>query len=276
MVVPAPTPASATRRYSSAAPQPGGAPGAPPAPGRVAPARAPDIALTLDLGPDFALQGHGLTTRLSGRLELQRRGAAQAPPRVTGEVRTEQGRYRAWGQELDVESGLLRWNGPYDNPQLDILALRPHIRVRAGVQVSGTAQAPQVRLYADPDLPDAEKLAWVVLGRSAAAGGAEAALMQQAALALLGGGSDPGSRIAQRLGLDEVGFKGPQAGSEASSAALTLGKRISQDLYLSYERSLSGVMGTLYIFYDLSQRLTLRGQTGEQSAIDLVYTVRYD
>lgn len=262
--------------HSSAAPQPGGAPGAPPAPGRVAPARAPDIALTLDLGPDFALQGHGLTTRLSGRLELQRRGAAQAPPRVTGEVRTEQGRYRAWGQELDVESGLLRWNGPYDNPQLDILALRPHIRVRAGVQVSGTAQAPQVRLYADPDLPDAEKLAWVVLGRSAAAGGAEAALMQQAALALLGGGSDPGSRIAQRLGLDEVGFKGPQAGSEASSAALTLGKRISQDLYLSYERSLSGVMGTLYIFYDLSQRLTLRGQTGEQSAIDLVYTVRYD
>ncbi|WP_042426027.1 translocation/assembly module TamB domain-containing protein [Comamonas granuli] len=259
--------------HTSAAPRQGGAPAAP---GRVAPARAPDIALTLDLGPDFALQGHGLTTRLSGRLELQRSGAAQAPPRVTGEVRTEQGRYRAWGQELDVESGLLRWNGPYDDPQLDILALRPHIRVRAGVQVSGTARAPQVRLYADPDLPDAEKLSWVVLGRSAAAGGAEAALMQQAALALLGGGSDPGSRIAQRLGLDEVGIKGPQAGSEASSAALTLGKRISQDLYLSYERSLSGVMGTLYIFYDLSQRLTLRGQTGEQSAIDLVFTVRYD
>ena len=40
-----------------------------------------------------------------------------------------------------------------------------------GVQVSGTARAPRVRLYSDPDMPDAEKLSWLVLGRSAAAGG---------------------------------------------------------------------------------------------------------
>ena len=45
---------------------------------------------------------------------------------------------------------------------------------------------------------------------------------------------------------------------------------------MTYERSLSGVLGTLYIFYDLSKRLTLRGQTGKQSAVDLIYTVRYD
>ena len=45
---------------------------------------------------------------------------------------------------------------------------------------------------------------------------------------------------------------------------------------MTYERSLSGVLGTLYIFYDLSQHLTLRGQTGMQSAVDLIYTVRYD
>ncbi|MCW0208922.1 MAG: translocation/assembly module TamB domain-containing protein, partial [Achromobacter sp.] len=81
---------------------------------------------------------------------------------------------------------------------------------------------------------------------------------------------------AKRLGLDEIGFKGPQAGDDASEAALTLGKRLSEDLYVTYERSLSGVLGTLYIFYDLSKHLTLRGQTGIQSAVDLIYTVRYD
>ena len=52
------------------------------------------------------------------------------------EVRTDQGRYRAWGQMLDVETGLIRFNGPYNNPSLDILALRPNISVRAGVQVT--------------------------------------------------------------------------------------------------------------------------------------------
>jgi translocation and assembly module TamB len=143
------------------------------------------------------------------------------------------------------------------------------------VQVTGSAKAPRVRLYSEPDLPDAEKLSWVVLGRSAAAGGAEAALLQQAALALLGGGGT-GGNFAQRLGLDEIGFKGPESGDDASGAALTFGKRLSKDLYVTYERSLSGVLGTLYIFYDLSQRLTLRGQTGLQSAVDLIYTVRYD
>ncbi|CAN7575281.1 translocation/assembly module TamB domain-containing protein [Acidovorax sp. LjRoot194] len=242
-------------------------------------AKPPDIAITLNLGRDFALHGHGITTRLTGEVDIRSSAVAGAPPRVTGEVRTEEGRYRAWGQMLDVETGLIRFNGPYNNPSLDILALRPNISVRAGVQVTGSAQAPRVRLYSDPELPDAEKLSWVVLGRNAAAGGAEAAVLQQAALALLGrggGGNNTAANIANRVGLDEIGFKGPGSGEDATGAALTFGKRLSKDLYVTYERSLSGTLGTLYIFYDLSRRLTLRGQTGEKSAVDLIYTVKYD
>jgi translocation and assembly module TamB len=240
-------------------------------------ARPPAVAITLNLGHDFALQGQGITTRLTGELDIRSSTVPGAPPRVTGEVRTEAGRYRAWGQMLDVETGLIRFNGPYNDPALDILALRPNISVRAGVQVTGSALAPRVRLYSDPELPDAEKLSWVVLGRDAANGGAEAAVLQQAALTLLGrGGANLAAQAASRLGLDEIGFKGPGAGEDATSAALTFGKRLSKDMYVTYERSLSGTLGTLYIFYDLSRRLTLRGQTGEKSAVDIIYTVRYD
>lgn len=238
-------------------------------------AQAPDIAVTLNLGRDFALQGFGITTRLEGALDVRGASSPGAPPRITGEVRTVQGRYRAWGQALNVETGIARFNGPYDNPSLDILAVRPNISVRAGVQVSGSAKAPRVRLYSDPDLPDAEKLSWVITGRSTAAGGAEAALLQQAALALLGGQGDGGS-TAQRLGLDEIGFKGPGSGDAASGAAITLGKRLSSELYVTYEQSLSSAIGAIYIFYDLSKRLTLRGQTGTQSAVDIIYTVEKD
>ena len=240
--------------------------------------RPPDLSVQLDLGDDFAVQGLGLSTRLTGQLHISANAASGGQPRVIGEIRTDQGRYRAWGQSLDVESGLVRFHGPYDNPALDILALRPNIPVRAGVRVGGNALAPRVRLYAEPELPDAEKLSWVVLGRSASAGAAEAALMQQAALAFLSGNGDQSSSagVAQRLGLDEIGFKGPAEGQAASSAALTLGKRLSRDLYVTYERSLSGALGTLYIFYDLSKHLTLRGQTGAQSAMDVIYTVRYE
>ncbi len=82
--------------------------------------------------------------------------------------------------------------------------------------------------------------------------------------------------MAKRLGLDDIGFKGPGTGADASSAALTFGKRISQKFYLSYEHSLSGALGTIYIFYDLTRRLTLRGQTGGKSALDLIYTLSYN
>ncbi|MDR3454911.1 MAG: translocation/assembly module TamB domain-containing protein [Rhodoferax sp.] len=240
---------------------------------------ATDVAVTLDLGGDFRVQSRGLDTRLAGTLQLASAGNTQAPPRLTGEVRTVRGSYKAYGQQLDIEEGVLRFTGPYDNPALDILAIRPNLTVRVGVQISGTALSPHIRLYADPDLPDAEKLAWLVLGHSGAEGGAETVMLQQAALALLGGnGKGLSGGLAQSLGLDELSFRGAASNADGSTsaAAVTLGKRLSRGFYVAYERSLAGALGTFSIFYDLSRRFTLRAQTGDQSAIDLIFTVPYD
>jgi translocation and assembly module TamB len=202
--------------------------------------------------------------------------ATQGLPRLNGEVRTVGGRYKAYGQDLNIQTGVLRFNGVYDNPGLEIIALRPHLPQSVGVQVSGTALLPRIRLYADPDMPDAEKLAWLVLGRSAASGGAESAVLQQAAMVLLSGnGKTLGSELASNLGLDEISVATSTRGG-ATGTALTLGKRLSQDFYLAYETSLSGTFGGLLIFYDLTQRLTLRAQAGEQSALDLIFRVRRD
>ena len=239
----------------------------------------PDVALTLDMGPDFRVQGRGLNTRLAGTLNLASSAATLGVPQLTGTLTTARGSYKAYGQQLDIEEGVLRFNGPYDNPALDILAIRPNLATRVGVQVSGTALSPRVRLYAEPELPDAEKLAWLVLGRSGANGGAESAVLQQAALALLGGnGKGLSGGLAEALGLDELSFRGSASNADGttSAAAVTLGKRLSRNFYVAYERSVAGTLGTVYIFYDLSKRFTMRAQTGEQSAIDLIFTVPYD
>jgi len=240
-------------------------------------AKPPDITVEFDLGDDFAVQGRGITTRLEGNLEI-RSTRLDAPPRITGEVKTVKGQYRAYGQQLDVETGIARFNGPFDNPALDILAIRPNLSQRAGVQITGTAQSPRVKLYSEPALSDAETLSWVVLGRASATSGGESALLQQAALSLLGkiGGASTGGSLASRFGLDELGFKGPGDGGDLRESAVTLGKRLSKDFYITYERSIGGTFGTLFIFYDLTTRLTLRGQAGQTSGLDLIYTVKYD
>ena len=232
----------------------------------------PDIAVNLDLGPRFLVRGHGLVTRLSGQLELRSGTDPTHAPRLSGELRAIGGTYKAYGQQLNIEQGVLRFDGPYDNPALDILAIRAQLQQRVGVRISGSALSPIVRLYAEPDLPDAEKLSWLMLGRAPANGGSEAAVLQQAALSLLGGDrSGVSGGLATALGLDQVAL-----GSNTGETTVTLGKSIARNFYVAYERSLSSALGSFSIFYELSRRFTLRGRTGEQSALDLIFTLRYD
>ena len=231
----------------------------------------------IDLGKDFRVRGMGIDTRLAGQLQVSTEGAIGTLPRVAGTINTIGGTFRAYSQLLNVETGTIRFNGPADNPTLDILALRPNYQSdqRVGVQVTGSALLPRVRLYAQPDLPDSEKLAWLMLGRAAPSSGAESAMLQQAALAIMGGRE--GRSMASRFGLDELSFSGGgDTDTGTAGATVTLGKRLSEKLYATYEHSLAGAMGALFIYYELSRRWLLRGQAGERSAVDLIYSLSFD
>ena len=234
-----------------------------------------NVNVQVDLGEDFRLQGMGIDTRLAGVLTLTAKGPLTEMPSLVGRVRTEGGTFRAYGQQLIIQRGFINFSGQISNPTLDIVALRPNYTSdqRVGVQVMGTALLPRVRLYSEPALPDNQTLAWLLLGRPAPNSGAEAAMLQSAALALLGGREGRG--LAANFGLDELSFSGGGDG-ELSSASVTLGKRLSDRLYAAYEHSLAGTGGTLMIFLELSRRWTLRGQAGENSAVDLIYRLTFD
>ncbi|MEX1165258.1 MAG: translocation/assembly module TamB domain-containing protein [Hydrogenophaga sp.] len=241
----------------------------------------PDVQVSLDLGNQFEVQGQGINTRLQGQLTVRATPALPAP-RAFGEVRTISGTYKAYGQQLNIETGVLRFAGPYDDPALDILAVRKlpeNTEQRVGVRITGDAQAPRVSVYSQPDLTNGDALAWLILGRPASAAGAQAFVLQQAARQLLSrGGAPADGALAKTLGVDEFGFAdaGGNADGTATETALTVGKRLSDNLYLSYEQSLSGAMSTVSILYDLSRSLTLRARAGTENAVDLIFTHRYE
>ena len=58
--------------------------------------------------------------------------------------------------------------------------------------------------------------------------------------------------------------------------AVTLGKRIGRNFYAGYERSQSGALGTLFIYNDKTRRITVRAETGERTAVDLIFTFAFD
>ncbi len=251
-------------------------PAATPAPARPAGTgpRAPslDLDLRVDLGQKLRVRGRGLETGLEGELRLTSPNNRLA---VNGTVRAADGTYAAYGQKLEIDRGNLVFNGPAENPRLDIEATRPNLDVRVGVQVTGTAVSPRVRLFSEPEMSDLDKLSWLVLGRASdGLGRADTALLQRAALALLSGDSPgPTDQLLQAIGLDELSVR--QNEGEVRETVVSLGKQLSRRWYVGYERSLNATAGTWQLIYRIAQRFTLRAQSGEDSALDVIWTWRW-
>ncbi len=253
-------------------------------------ARPPSLPLNIDveadLGNAFYLKGKGIDAQLAGSVHLI--AAERRPPRVTGSIHVASGTYDAYGQKLAIERGLITFTGAYDNPALNILAVRKRpegetlteTNVEAGVEVRGTAQAPVAKLVSTPTVPDSEKLAWLVLGHgSAGTSGNQMALLTTAAGALFGNskGGSLQARLANSLGVDELGLG--QASGQATgveTTVLTLGKRLSQRAYLSFEQGASTATSLAKLRYKLNSQFTLQFQTGANTALDMLYTWAFD
>jgi translocation and assembly module TamB len=241
------------------------------------PAPAPPKALPLDLNIDlslgeaFKVSGFGLTTGLRGNVLISGPDANNQPI-LHGEVNTVEARYKAYGQDLEVQRGRLVFAGRPDAPVLDILAVRALTEPQVGVQVQGPLRAPKVTLYASVPMADSEKLSWLLLGHPSARAGSEAALIQNAVLALAG---NTNTVIA---GLDELSIEGETRLSDGTTRAaqLTVGKQLGERLYTTYTRSVASLQGLLSVYLKLSNSLALRAQTGESNNIDLVWSRAYD
>ncbi|KQV60145.1 hypothetical protein ASC95_01320 [Pelomonas sp. Root1217] len=246
------------------------APTAPPAPRA---ARNSVVNVALDFGRDFKVRGRGLATTLRGQLQVSQNNG---PLRVTGKLDADGGQYAAYGQKLDIERGDISFTGAYDNPSLDLLAVRPNLDVRVGVYVGGTALAPRVSLYSSPEMSDTDKLSWLLLGRGPdGLGRTDTALLQRAALALLSGeGEGPTGKVLRNLGLDELSLS--QSDDDTKATIVRLGKQISRRWYVGYERGLNATTGSWQLIYRIAQRFTLRAQGGDDNALDLIWQWKWD
>lgn len=256
-----------------------------------------DLDIEADLGPHFYFSGDGLDSRLAGSLRLKASG--RDLPRATGTIRTVEGRFDAYGQKLAVERGIINFQGFLDNPTLNVRAVRKGLPVEPGVEVTGPVQKPVVRLVSDPELPEAEKLSWLILGHgSEQMGGNDATTLLNAASALLGRDSSGGAlqHLQKRFGIEELGLRQGQvgdtggrqatsrvagggfAGTPAGSAAgqiVTVSKRLSSNVLLSYEQALGRTENIVKLTVNLSRRLSVVGRAGSDNAIDLFYTFSF-
>jgi len=248
---------------------------------------------SISTGNNFIFVGRGLDTRLDGEMRIRSKNGG--PITASGSIQTAGGTYEGYGQKLEIERGILNFQGPVDNPGLNVRAMRRGLAVEAGVEVVGTVARPEVHLISEPNVPDPDKLSWMVLGRgSDQMAGSEATLLMSAAGAIFGGedGSKIPSTISRRFGLEGLSFgttsTAPGSQLPAQTVAGTInstlpgdqvfsvGKRITPNLVFSIERSLTDASNGMKLTWQLTRGFSIIGRAGSDNAIDGQYIFSFD
>lgn len=234
----------------------------------------PRANIGIDLGQHFRFKGAGADLGLAGTITAM--SAPNMPLRAVGNVRvtTPGSSYTAFGRKLNIENGFFTFNGPVANPGLNILAMRRNQEVEAGVQVTGTVQAPVAKLISEPSVPDNEKLSWLLFGHGTDQGnnvGQQSAMTS--ALALLG--SRGGAKIAQTVGLDEFTVGSSEVGLTDPQVVL-LSKAINERLVIGYEQGLQSASNAVKATLNLSRFWAVTVYGGTYQGVDLSYTRRFN
>ncbi|MBS9402587.1 translocation/assembly module TamB [Halomonas sp. TRM85114] len=231
---------------------------------------AMDVRIELQLGPDMLLDAYGLESGLSGNLEVRQQNG---PVQLFGDVSLVDGRFRAFGQDLLIREGQLLFSGPPDQPLLDFEAIRnPEVTedgVIAGLRVTGSTAQPQLEIFSEPSMEEAQALSYLLRGRSADdSGGADGALTSALVGMTLGRTGGAVGAIGQAFGVDDLNLETAGAGDESQ---VVLSGQLTEDLRLSYGVGLFSPIAELTLRYTVWRNLYLEAVSGAAQAVDLVY-----
>jgi translocation and assembly module TamB len=75
------------------------------------------------------------------------------------------------------------------------------------------------------------------------------------------------------MGLDDIGLKG---GTNVQGSAVTVGKRLSERLYLTFEQGLAAARTLVSLEYLLGRGFRVRASGGQDSSMGIFYTRSFD
>jgi translocation and assembly module TamB len=225
--------------------------------------------ITIALGEKVNLTGFGLQAQVAGQLDVRERPGTDTVG--SGTVRVS-GTYKAYGQDLTIQEGeLLYANTPLDNPRLRIEATRTiedataGEEVVAGLRVRGSAQSPELTVFSDPPMGQANALSYIVAGKpldDIGSGEGEGDAVQAATRSLgAAAGGLLAKNVGRRLGADELSVKDDEM---IGGAALTVGQYLSPRVYLSYGVGLFEPGEVVTLRYKINSAVSVQAQRGPE------------
>jgi autotransporter translocation and assembly factor TamB len=237
------------------------------------------------------------TARIDGQVDLQVRGTFERP-QILGTVEILGGEYIFNGNRYFVREGTVDFSNPDAlEPVFDVAAeTRPRVTGQTftvNVHLSGTLAGLRVELTSDPWLPESDIVTLLFGGAPnyetaeqralASSQELQQRMFQTAGAALLASAltSRVGDVFERTGALDTVQIT-PLLNNETAfqqldpSARITLGKRISPRVYLTYSRTLNTRQDEIILLeYDQSDRLSWVLSRNEDRSYALDFRLRY-
>jgi translocation and assembly module TamB len=187
------------------------------------------------LGDDIKLNIVGFESKLAGAVEFE---LSEGSISGNGAFSIDKGLYRAYGQDLEINQGLILFiDSPVDDPNLDIRAVRkirndkniPRVN-EAGILITGSAQSPVIELFSEPKVDDSQILAYIITGAAF--------------------NSDP------------------------TKSSLSVGGYVRPDLYVSFGFSLFDESKAFNLRYDINEKWAVETTIGDKDqGLDFSYTL---
>ena len=205
----------------------------------------------------------GVTGDLKGSLRIRN------DMDTRGTLKLVNGRYDAYGQELDLRRARLLFVGNLAQPYLDIEAVRRVNTVVAGIRLTGPVRSPETEVFSNPDMPQTDALSYLILGRAPQSKGDEGE-MSRAALSLgLNQASKLTGQIGKEFGIRQLTLEAEGSGEQTSVVASGY---LTDELSVRYGVGIFEPITTVALRYDLGRYFYLEAASGLAASLDIFYT----
>jgi len=229
-----------------------------------------DANVDVELGKQVSFSGKGLATNLTGKLKIVKAGEKMT---MHGNVDMIKARYKSYGQDLTVRKGRFLFNGPVDNPWLDVEAIRvsKSKKITAILRLTGSLQKPQTRISSEPALPEAEALAYLITGGPLnQVSKSEGNMLASAALSYGGGQA---AWLTEKLGIDEFEV---QEGETLQDTLVAVGEYLTPDFYVGAKVGLFNKQAAMVLKHKITDAINIETQAGTSQRVKLNFEIDTD
>lgn len=234
--------------------------------------------LSVELGDNVQVKGYGLNARVTGHIQVTENLGAGLTGR--GELAIGDGTFSLYGQPLQITRGrVLFTGGQIDNPDLDIIAQKTvrgatfgHEGTVVGVKVTGSAQDYHLELFSQPRMADNDIVAYLLLDKPISSSDDESrGIVNEAVRAIgLSAGSDILGDFTDLLPIDDLHLEGS---ADTGGASLVLGKRLTDDLSVSYDYNLFEHAGNFRVRYEFGRGFSVQSRNSiDSTGVELLYS----